>query len=511
MKKTLAILLSAVLLFTMLPLAVFGAGTACTCGKAPRIYINGINCATLIRDEGTENEKVAFSLDADEIIGLLKDNKEALFDMLDGRFSEESETQLVDAIIGMFDDCSMDPNGNSKYAITTDFHYPTADNHKNGANFNFSYDWRLDPYELADQLHDYIDYVKRLTGHDSVHLVAHSLGTIVMDTYFSVYGYEGIESCVWYCGAYRGVDLVGQLFAGGLHLDPTSVTEFLHENTENTTAFNLLSALVQGLTDIGITGGVLNVVNKVADRLVSGGAFSRVLRETFGGMPALWAFVDEEYYDAAKDYVFPTAEDKATYAALIERIDRYHNEVQANVDDIMENVRTATGKIGVVCKYNRHATPVVPKGDISADSIIDTYNTSGGATVAKLGETLGVGYAQAVNDGHDHISADGMVDASTCRYPEYTWFIRDMEHSSNSDYTRKLFDFIGFSDHQVDVFENPEFPQFSIYNRTTEETQPLTGASEKNADKKTVQKIHDFFKRIFDFIRSLFTGKFIKK
>ena len=39
MKKSLAILLSAVLLFTALPLAVFGAGTGCDCGKAPRICL----------------------------------------------------------------------------------------------------------------------------------------------------------------------------------------------------------------------------------------------------------------------------------------------------------------------------------------------------------------------------------------------------------------------------------------------------------------------------------------
>ena len=512
MKKAFAILLSVLLLFSALPFTALGAGETCDCGMAPRIYINGINCARLIRDAGTENEKTAFSLDADAIIGLVKDNKDALIDMLDGRFSEESETQIADAIIAMFDDCSMDPNGDSKYAITTDYRYTTDKNrHKSGENYNFSYDWRLDPYEIADQLHDYIEFVKNLTGHDSVHLVAHSLGTIVMDTYLTVYGYEGLESCVWYCGAYRGVDLVGQLFAGGLHLDPTAVTEFLHENTENSTAFNVVSALVQGLTDIGITGGLFRVVNKIADRLVSGGAFSRVLRETFGGMPALWSFVDEEYYEDAKNFVFPTAADKETYATLIERIDRYHNDVQAHVDEIMENARAAAGKIGVVVKYNRHATPVVPKGDISADSIIDVYNTSGGATAAKLGETLGDDYKQAVNDGHNHLSADGMVDASTCRYPEYTWFIRDMEHSANSDYTRALFDFICFSDHQVDVFENPEFPQFSLFNRTTGETQPLTEASLSKADMKFVQKIHQFFARILAFFRKLFTGKLIKQ
>ena len=506
MKKLLALMLSALLLFAALPLSVFAAD-GCDCGMAPRIYIQGINCVKMTRDAGTENAKNAFSLEADAIIGLVKDNKEAIWDMMDANFSAENEQQVVDAIVAMFDDCSMNPDGTSKYEITTDFTYPTDDHHKTGNDYTFRYDWRLDPFVLAEQLHDFIEYIKDLTGHDSVHLIGFSLGTVVLDTYFSVYGYDGIESCVWYCGAYRGVSLVGQLFSGGLYVDPNALTGFLHENTENTTAFNLISALVQGLTDIGITGGITGVVNKIAGKLASDGALQEVLIKTFGGMPALWSFVDDDYYQAAKDYVFPTDAERTEYAALIEKIDRYHYEVQLHADDIMENVRAACGKIGVISKYNAHMTPVVPKADICADSIIDSYHTSAGATFAPLGKTLGRDYKQAVDDGHNHLSEDGMVDASTCKYPEYTWFIKNLLHSSNCDYVEDLLRFIAFSDHQVTVFENEAFPQFVLYSPTTDGVVPLTKAADKNAYVKFILKIKAFFQRIFDFILNLFTIK----
>ena len=36
--------------------------------------------------------------------------------------------------------------------------------------------------------------------------------------------------------------------------------------------------------------------------------------------------------------------------------------------------------------------------------------------------------AQEIADGHNHLSPDGVVDASTCRFPENTWFIAGLYH-----------------------------------------------------------------------------------
>ena len=508
MKKTLALLLSALLLALGLPLAAFAEGTACGCDKAPRIMIDGINACALYRDYGTENQTEAFRLSPEAIVDTVKENAGAVWDALDGRFSVENEAQIVNAVISMFSDCSMEPDGTSRYEITPDWSYATEDIHKDGGIYSFKYDWRLDPFEIADQLHDYVEYIKNLTGHDTVHLIGFSLGTVMLDAYLTVYGYEGLESCLWFCSAHDGVELVGELFTGRMALDAAAVNGYMYENTENSFGFELLSALLDGLKNVGITDGVFRIANKVLDTLTERGGMREILLGTFARMPAIWAFVDDPCYEEAKDWLFPTAADREYYAALIEKIDRYHYGVQQHVDEIMETARLTTDRIGVLSKYGRYMTPVVEGSDICADGVIDTPHTSGGATVARLGKTLGDGYVQAVNDGHNHLSADGMIDASTCRYPEYTWFIKNCEHSEGLPYFNALLDFLCFSEEQPTVFTDPAFPQFVVFDRADRSVSPLTDDRDGLKDQKFVVRVHAFFSRILAFLRRLFTGRF---
>ncbi len=507
MKKLTAILLCVLLLAGTLPVAAFAAGGTCDCGKAPRILIDGINSCRLVKDAGTPEETEAFALSPEAILGLVKDNKEAIFDALDGRLSQESIEALTRAVIGMFDACSMNPDGTSHYEILADWHYATDDRHQSGGVYHFTYDWRLDPYLLAQQLKAYIDYIKQLTGHDKVQLIGFSLGSCVMDTYLREYGLDDVAGCIWHCGAYRGVEMVNEIFTGRLQLDPAAVNGFVAQSTDNSFGFQMLTALLDGLKAIGIESGVLGVANKVLNTLVESGAMREVLLGTFGRMPTLWSFVDDSCFEQAKDWLFPTDADRETYAGLIEKIDRYHYEVQAHVDEIMEEVRMTTGRIGVISKYNMYQTPVVAEGDLCSDGIIDTFHTSGGATAARLGKTLGDDYKQAVDDGFNHLSADGMIDASTCRYPMYTWFIKNLEHSNNRDCVYRLFDFILSAETQPDVSTDPAFPQFLVYSKTTDSVKPLTSDRDGLEDMKFIQRVHAFFSRIIVFFRRLFSGK----
>ena len=66
--------------------------------------------------------------------------------------------------------------------------------------------------------------------------------------------------------------------------------------------------------------------------------------------------------------------------------------------------------------------PVTETARWNSDGVIETYNTSGFATVADMGTTLGADYVQAVDMGRNMISPDNIVDASTCQAPMQTWF-----------------------------------------------------------------------------------------
>jgi hypothetical protein len=86
---------------------------------------------------------------------------------------------------------------------------------------------------------------------------------------------------------------------------------------------------------------------------------------------------------------------------------------------------------------------------------------------------LGTDYEQAVNCGHNHISPDNIIDASTCMFPEYTWFVKGMMHTNfNSDY-HNLVKWILASETQPNVFDNPNFPQFLELNKVNDTLSPL--------------------------------------
>ena len=453
MKKAISLILAAVMAFSALSVAVFAEDT-CGCGHAPIVFVDGMNSRDLIKDRGTDGARVVFPFTGNAVVDMVKNNAGAFWDLLDTRFDSAAERQVADAIKGLFTGAEMTDEGTSLYNVSVDWDYPEDPAHSEGQYFKYSFDWRLDPFVYAAGLKDYIDYVKELTGHDTVHLIGFSQGATAVNTYLSQYGYGGLESVIWYCGAHKGTALVGSLFRGDLRMDAASANGFVSNATEDNFLFNTLAALLQGLTDIGVTGGVLDLVNESLRRFYDDGVMREIFLDTFGKMPGIWSLVPPEDFEAAKRFVFGEGEEAAPYAALIETIDRYHDEVQVNSDAIMEEARRQVGKIAVIAKYNVRMAPVAADDNRQADFLIDTYHASCGATVADFGQTLGEGYAQQVDDGHNHLSADGIIDASTALYPDYTWFIKNAQHSQSIAYNDALLRHICAADRQPDVFED---------------------------------------------------------
>ena len=511
-KKITAVLLAAILL--CIP-AVFPAAAeetpaeepaaaGCDCGNSPVILINGINARDLLLTDETGAQTVTFPFANEDIPALIKENKKALWDMLDGRFSDESAAAVEQAVEGLLAGVVMNDDGTSRYDVRIDWEYPMWDGHKQGQGFTFCYDWRLDPFEIADGLHDFIQYVQTLTGHDSVSLVGFSEGALMLNTYLCVYGYENIDACVWYCGAHNGVEIVGQLFTGRYNLDAAAVTDYVHAFTEQTFAMEALSFALEGLRDIGVTRAALKITNKVLSKLNDMGTLQEITRETFGKMPAIWAMVGDEYYEEAKAYIFGDDLTSGRYDALLEKIDRYHNEVQAHSAEIMQTAAEQIGKVGVISKYGTRMIPVTENATVQADGVIHSAGTSCGAVFAPFGTTLGKTYLQAVSDGHDHLSADGMVDASAALFPENTWFIKNLEHSQSNVYINDLLRRIVTADAPLTVSDDPAFPQFAVYNAEEDSVSPLTADNADPAPKKAVVRIREFFQKIRDWFLHLF-------
>ena len=109
--------------------------------------------------------------------------------------------------------------------------------------------------------------------------------------------------------------------------------------------------------------------------------------------------------------------------------------------------------------------PVTADNDRMADGTIHTESTSFGATCSAVDGTLGDTYVQAVECvcGGNHISPDNQIDASTCKYPDVTWFAKNLKHSAADRYFADMIDLITYSENQVTVWTYPDMPQYMIH------------------------------------------------
>jgi len=239
----------------------------------------------------------------------------------------------------------------------------------------------------------------------------------------------------------------------------------LGEDTKSKRVDTLLTVLdFTGVFDV-----LLCFVDCVLDRFKDR-VYDELLIETFGYMPGVWSLVPDDYYEDAKAYML----NSEINAILIEKIDRYHYDVQCKADQLLQAAIDNGVIVGIISNYGLYGCPVSANPDAQTDYLIDTVYTSGGATCAELGSTLGDDYEQAVNCGHNHISADRVIDASTCMFPEYTWFVKGMQHVKfNSDY-RNLVYWILLQENQPDVFTNPQFVQFLALDKSSNTLYPLT-------------------------------------
>ena len=186
------------------------------------------------------------------------------------------------------------------------------------------------------------------------------------------------------------------------------------------------SAIISLLNDYGVLPVIIERVQDLLDD-----QFERVYNEellkAMGTWPGVWSFVPDEYYAAAKEYTF---KNESKYSELIKRIDNYHYNVQNKLEKIIDSCASRGMQFSITNGYGISTIPVVPEKENQTDLLIDTKYMSIGATCADAGETLGESYKQKKYcGGADYVSPDLLIDASTCKYPDKTFFFRGQLHS----------------------------------------------------------------------------------
>ncbi|MBR3753735.1 MAG: hypothetical protein IKK49_01355 [Clostridia bacterium] len=436
------------------------ASQQCNCGEEPIVYVAALGSATLYQNAGTEDEKVIFRPETMTYVKLIAKLLIPLVSVIVTKDYDAFADKLIPAVADVFGPLANAENGDSTADITTKEELPTDPTHGFEYSYYFGYDFRADPLVIAKDLDAYIDHVLELTGHEKVRLRASSMGGVMTMAYFEQFGCEKVKSVIFQNCPISGTAVAGDLYCGRLEINEDSLYRYgataLPTIMDEGLA-NFLMILISGLKYSGILGALIDAVNRVVDNC-AGRVFDELLIPVFKANCGIWSFVPDEYYLDAKAFMLGDNPNEELEA----RIDYYHYNVQCKAGEILNGVLDSGVPVMIVSAYGVQRTPLVPTWHNDSDGTVDLKYSSVGATAAYLGESLGEGYVQKVNDGHNHISPDNHIDASTCALPDNTWFVKDMMHCTTHDGHGEFYRWFFENDDNADinVYTNKDYPQF---------------------------------------------------
>lgn len=503
MKKFLSLILSIILILTM-AIPAFAADTVKqTC---PTIYIHGFMGSKICEDKNDISTKYTFP-SGDEILEPVKNELlPALLTYIATDNGEPFAYKLCEIVNGMFEGYFNNPDGTAKGNSGSYMPYPSAKSITATSNLEFIYDWRGDPFKIAADLNDFIDYVLEHSGAEKVALRCHSLGSVIGTTYLTVFGSSKVMGVVFDSAALLGVTYVGELLCGNPQFAGDALTrgfkDLLSENEYNELISGALDILeIAGITDDA--GRFLNeLIQKIAPIL-----YKETLVPLFAHWPAAWAMTPDKYIDEGMEYIFNSYCTGEEYEVLKGKIEKYNKEVRATKYDTLRSF-DKNGRMAVIARYGYGALPVSPSWDVLTDTVVDTKHASLGAETATVGTSFNSEYLEGKD--LSLISPDRTVDASTCLFPEKTWFIKNIKHD-RTDITKPLHAGLLFGEEEATVENYEALSRFMIFDAETEilseDNSEYKEPVEENEKVSVFVKVMKFFTALFEFLTNLFKNK----
>lgn len=503
-KKIISIILVCLMLIPSMILPCFAAQGS----KYPTIYVPGRNEDTLVDDVSSENPqniKVNLSIDVPEFAGKLAPL------LINEQWNEYCDT-LKGLVSPMFEDVALDNNGNVKdnsgviFDVTDVKKLTYADYTYKLDTYKFQYDYRLDPYENAKILDEYVKQVMAVTGAEKVNILGRCEGSNIALAYLEEYGDPSfINHILFVWPSVYGLCGITAFFTGEISVDMNALESFLNSEKSEDSLDDLTGSMVQVMNSMNALAPVGNLFNKIYAK-VEKQLMPDLILSTYGNMPSFWAMIDPDKYQQAKEYVFSGRE--AEYAGLIEKIDNYQNQAGSKVDKILKRYTDAGTMFSCVAKYGYMITPLCTEYmNAQTDGLSTLEASSLGATVADFGKTLSQEYISSVtaNGKGRYISPDKNIDASTCLYPDSTWFVKNCEHATMPSSLNNLCAALIACESQPTVTQSTRYPQFLLYDSRGGVLVQLTEENNiENSESGNQSGIRGFFAKIADFFRSIF-------
>ena len=530
MKKLVSILLTLLMVFSAVSPVMAGAAyevddVSNPTIDSPLVYIRGAGKSLYKNNIDREDELIyPVSVDFDVIYEELDVIAgELIFGLISDDY-EDYIDKVYDVFAPIFEEVVFGPDGNKKDNSGNGQQDPIPNKNSNFKVWDndFGYDFRVDLVEVAGELDAYIKEVKRVTGQEKVSVLGRCLATNLLAAYLTVYKDEAvkdIDNVILYVPATDGVDLISKLFSGKLKVQADNLDEFVDyflnnkDLIEDQAIVDLITVFVELLEYAQVLGLSMDAFQLLVDRL-QGELIPRLGLASFVSFPSYWSMVNPEDYEDAKKLIFEGKEEE--YAGLIEKIDRYHYEVQVPFKDLMKELKDDGMNINIIAKYN---VPNIPISDASrqlGDFLASTKQLSYGATCADHGKVLTQSYIDSLADTR-YLSPDLKVDASTCLFPDNTWFMKNSLHDYfPDDGNRIIAELVNRKGESLTVWNSESFPQYVEYIEVEGQDEgifvPVEGMDpekpEKGSDEESVSLFIRFFTALFNFLTKLFNGDF---
>lgn len=468
----------------------------------PLVYVPGFMATDIFIDPSDPDSALAWPPSVDSILNGVKTILPDILKFVVTRNYDALADAAIPAVNKIFEPIVSAPDGSIQNGSGPRFEYPAAEDVKPDGRYSFRYDWRIDPIEVAAQLNDFINYITEASGCDQVTLECHSYGGVITNTYAKLYGCSKVRAFCFNSTAIFGETYTGELMTGQIVFNGDSLTEYLKSAFDYNEYEKLLNGLFAILNGVGITDSLCDIVN---DLLVHIG--ERVSRESlapmFGGWLSIWAMIPDEYIDDAYDFVFNDLYKNETIdrSGLREKVDSYNTRIRPYKADTLRMIDNECD-LYVIARYGYSSLFMTPSWRNSSDNTIDLKYASYGATVSDFDKTLTDTQLEGVDP--RFVSPNKQINASTCMFPEQTWFIRDLTHAVGPTSLDIMVETLLYSPSQATVDTYKQYPRYNLYIEDTSLIEPDTLQDTPTGAEAFFARVAAILKSFSDYIKGFF-------
>ena len=469
--------------------------------KCPHVYVPGFASSTIYTDKDNPTESI-MNFEKEELISFVSAELAPAFIV----YAADKDADKLAATVSsglneLFADWFNNPDGTAKGNAGVVLRYPSKSEIDAAGRLSFRYDWRADPFEVAAQLNDYINYVIENGKYDKVALSSHSMGSVIITTYLSVYGSDKITGIVFDSPTIDGITYIGELLNCRTVVTTASLTAAMKTLMSENEYEEIVSSFLDIFEMAGMTESVSDFLDGALEKI-----YPTLCKETliplFGYWLPIWAMVPESQVEESIEFIFDGICKDQDLSVLRSKVEAYNSLVRENRYQTLTDF-DKKGRFAVISRYGYSNLPITDSWSLLGDSVVETKSSSLGAVTAPVGECLSDEYLEGKD--MKYISPDKTVDASTCLFPEKTWFIKNFTHSDASS-ALPLHSKLLFAQTEA-TCDNFELPRFTAFDGADESFPEDESAPVKNEKLTPFKILFNFLKALFNTIKNFFKGR----